>query len=107
MLERILNATPTIYKWDRFFVGLLPALFLPVLSFGFFYLFLMSNMRFDTYLQTALQSSILAKIASFGCILNLAVFFVFISRDYYNAARGVIAATILWGIPIVYAKFFM
>lgn len=107
MVERLFNQTPTIYKWDKFFIGLIPALVLPLLSFAFFYLFQMQVMTFEAYLKTMLYPTIVAKILSFGCIINLGLFFIFISRDYYNSARGVIAATILWGIPILYAKFFM
>jgi hypothetical protein len=105
MLDRILNPTPTFYKWDKFGVGFFPALLLPLLAFVFFYLLQIQQMSFEVYLQTVKTPSMLSKILSFGCIINLAVFFIFISRDYYNAARGVIAATVLYGIPVVIAKF--
>lgn len=106
MLDRIFNPTPTIYKWDRFSTGFLPALVCPLLAFGFFYLFQL-HMTFPEYLKTVMYPQLLAKILSFGCIINLAIFFLCINRNYYNAARGVIGATILWGLPILYAKFFM
>ena len=32
MFERFFNPAPTFYKWDRFWVGFWPALFLPLLS---------------------------------------------------------------------------
>lgn len=107
MLERILNPARTIYKWDRFYVGFLPALFCPLLAFLFFYTFQMKLMSFEFYLQTVKSPDLMAKILSFGCILNLAIFFLFIDRNYYNASRGVIGATLLWALPIIYAKFLM
>lgn len=107
MLERILNPTPTFYKWDKFWVGFFPAILLPLLSFVFFYLLQMNDMPLAVYLQTVKTPDMLSKILSFGCIINLGIFFLFISRDYYNAARGVIGATILYGIPIVIAKFIL
>jgi hypothetical protein len=107
MLDRILNPTPTFYKWDKFWVGFMPALCLPLLAFVFFYLLQMQQMTFRFYLETVKAPDMLSKILSFGCIINLAVFFLFITRDYYNAARGVIAATLLYGIPVVIAKFIL
>lgn len=107
MLDRILNPTPTFYKWDKFWVGFLPALVLPLLAFVFFYLLQMQQMTFEAYLQTVKTPSMLSKILSFGCIINLGVFFLFISRDYYNAARGVTGATVLYVIPVVIAKFIL
>lgn len=107
MLDRILNPTPTFYKWDKFWVGFAPALLLPLLAFVFFYLLQMQQMTFEFYLETVKTPNMLSKILSFGCIINLGVFFLFITRDYYNAARGVIAATLLYGIPVVIAKFIL
>jgi hypothetical protein len=107
MLDRILNPTPTFYKWDKFGVGFVPALMLPMLAFVFFYLLQIQQMSFELYLQTVKTPHMLSKILSFGCIINLGVFFLFISRDYYNAARGVIGATVLYGIPVIIAKFIL
>lgn len=105
MLDRILNPTPTFYKYDKFHVGFLPALVCPLLAFVFFYLFQINEMSFAEYLKRMMTAQIIAKILSFGCILNLGLFFIFISKDYYNAARGVIMATIIWALPILYFKF--
>ena len=107
MLDRLFNPTPTFYKWDRFFTGLIPGLLLPLLAFVFFYTFQMKVMTVTHYLHAVRSPELLSKILSFGCIINLAVFFGFISRDYYNAARGVIAATILYAIPTVVTKFLL
>jgi hypothetical protein len=107
MLDRILNPTPTFYKWDKFWVGFVPALLLPPLAFIFFYLLQMQDMTFQVYLLTVKQPDMFSKILSFGCILNLGLFFVFITRDYFNAARGVIGGTILFAIPVVIAKFLL
>jgi len=105
MLDRMLNPTPTIYKWDNFLIGFLPALILPIFAFGFFYVLQMKGMSWEAYVASVKIPSIAAKILSFGCILNLAFFFLVINRNYYNAARGVIGATILWSLPIIYVKF--
>lgn len=105
MLDRILNPTPTIHKWDRFFTGFIPGLICPLLAFVFFYLLQMKKMGLEYYIHTVMYPEMLSKVLSFGCIINLGIFFIFISKDYYNAARGVIMATILYAIPILILKF--
>ena len=107
MLDRILNPAPTIYKWDRFFTGFFPGLFCPLLAFVFFYLLQMKEMSLTAFVHHSMIPDILSKILSFGCIINLGVFFLFINSSYYNAARGVIGATICWGLPVIYIKLFM
>lgn len=105
MLDRILNPTPTIHKWDKFWTGFIPGLVCPLLAFGMFYIVQMGKMSLEYYIHTVMYPEMLAKILSFGCIINLGVFFLFISRDYYNAARGVIMATILYAIPVLIFKY--
>lgn len=107
MLDKVFNSSPTIYKWDKFYVGFLPGLVCPLLAFPFFYTFQMSVMSFETYLQAVQSPELLSKILSFGCIVNLGIFFLFINRSDYNSSRGVIGATILWALPIIYGKFLM
>jgi hypothetical protein len=106
MLDRILNPTPTFYKWDRFWVGLLPSLIAPLFSLFFFYLLQMKQMSWQQYVAYVQMPDILSKVLSFGCVLNLGIFFLLINRDYFNAGRGAVAATILYIIPVIYLKFF-
>lgn len=107
MLDRILNPTPTVYKWDTFWLGFVPGLLCPLLAFIFFYLLQMRMMSLQEYIAFSKYPAMAAKILSFGCIINLGLFFAFITKDYYNAARGVILATILYAIPIVIFKFIL
>lgn len=107
MLDRILNPTRTIYKWDVFWTGFVPGLICPLLAFVFFYILQMGKMDLQYYIATVKSYEMLSKILSFGCIINLGVFFAFISKDYYNAARGVILATILYAIPVLIFKFIL
>lgn len=104
MLDKILNPSPTIHKWDRFWLGFLPGLFAPLLGVLFFYFFNFSYMPFREYLSMAGTPSVLSPMLSFGAVTNLFIFFPLMWQDYYNAARGVIGATILYAIPIVIIK---
>jgi H+/Cl- antiporter ClcA len=105
MLDRIFNPNPTFYKWDRFWVGFLLGLVGPLMGILFFYVMKFTGYTFTQYLQMVKYPSVLSPLLSFGAIINLFFFFPFIWNDYYNAARGVIGATFLYGIPILITKF--
>ncbi|HWB61981.1 MAG TPA: hypothetical protein VG603_00620 [Chitinophagales bacterium] len=107
MLDKLFNPSRTIYKWDRFWVGFLPGLILPLLAFPFFYMARYHGDTFMDYVDSVKNPLVLSPLLSFGAIFNLFVFFLFIRVDRFNAARGVIGATILYIIPIVITKFFM
>ena len=104
MLQRLLQGHPTIYRYDKTWVGLLPALFLPFTAFPIFF-FIRNSESWQQYWALATTPGILSPILSFGALLNLALFFLFLWRNYYNAARGVMLATILYAIPILWTKF--
>jgi len=109
MLDRILNPTPTFYKWDRFGVGFLPALICPVLGFMLIYLISMvssntsgaGHFTFSMYLTSLQNSNTFLRVTTLSCFGNAAVFFVFINRNYNNAARAVVITTMLYVIAIV------
>jgi len=107
MLDRLFNPAPTVYKWDRFWVGFIPGLIGPLLGILFFYVLKYSDHTFAEYLVLVKQPSVLSPLLSFGAIINLFIFFPFIWNHRYNAARGVIGATILYMIPIVITKFIL
>lgn len=107
MIDKIFNPSRTIYKWDRFWVGFIPGLLGPLAGIVFFYAYKFSDISVHDYWEMAHKPTVLSPLLSFGVIVNLFIFFPFIWNDRYNAARGVIGATILYFIPIVITKFFM
>ncbi len=106
MLDRLFNQSPSMNRWDKGFTGFIPGLFLPLGAIPFFYLAKFSHKDFAEYLEMVKQPLILSPMLSLGLILNLFLFFSFLSADYNNAARGVIFSTICYGIPIAVFKFF-
>ncbi|MBL0310745.1 MAG: hypothetical protein IPP77_14050 [Bacteroidetes bacterium] len=105
MLDKIFNPSPTIHKWDRFWVGFLPGMVAPLLGLVFFYFLNFREYTIEYYLQMASSPTVLSPMLSFGAVMNLFLFFPLIWKDYYNAARGVIGATIIYAIPIAIIKF--
>jgi len=109
MFDTFFNPTPTFYKWDRFWVGFIPALLLPGVSLGAFFLLTYVNSVYFHHLAysfTLFWYSINSSVAflrtsTLCCIPNAAVFFFFIRRNYYNASRAVIFVTMLYVLAIV------
>ena len=87
MLDKLFNINPTIHKWDRFWVGLIPGLVLPLLGILFFYFSGFRDRTFTDYLHMVKNPTVLSPILSFGVIINLFPFFLFIRQEWYNAAR--------------------
>jgi hypothetical protein len=111
LLDKILPTHPTIYKYDRKWIGVLLGLTVPFSGILIIYILSVMNhyLRPDKPDIISLQSiihsvrdlSLLMKYMSVGCMLNLGIFFFFVNRDYFNVSRGIIFATILISIPVM------
>ncbi len=91
--------------WLGFGIGLAtPFVFLPmvlyILSLSFSYDFSFFWHQFST---NALYAS---KYLSLGCIPNLLWFYLFLNRDAYSTARGIIMATLALVPYSIYVNFF-
>lgn len=109
MLQQMLNPTPTFYKWDRFWVGFLPAIAVPIASFFIFFgltYFLSVYVNKTSYslhlfLYSMKNSTTFLRTTTLCCIPNAALFFFLINRSYYNASRAVVLTTMIFIILIV------
>ena len=104
MLNKMFSQNPTIYKYDRLWIGLVVGLIVPVTGVLLVYLLSVVNhylLSIPTLIKNISSVLVLTKFLSVGCILNLGVFFLFINRDYFNIARGIIFATMLIAMPII------
>lgn len=109
MFDRYLNGTPTFYKWDKFWVGALPALLLPLLGVAVVYLITWLNAHFNTHQQftpqmflTSMYSKVMfMRVSTLCCMLNGFLFFFFIKKDYNNASRGVMVTTMFYVMAIL------
>jgi len=109
MLDRIFSQQPTIYKYDRMWIGVVLGLLVSTLGVVIIYLMSLGNHFFfgtetlsiSTIIRNINSLMLLSKFLSLGCIVNLGVFFLFINRDYFNIARGIIFATMLVALPII------
>ncbi|MFT7345377.1 MAG: hypothetical protein ACI9XP_001972 [Lentimonas sp.] len=82
---------------------ILPVVFIPIVIF---ILSKFSHASFS-YLFNSMKVSgdMMSKVISLSVIINLIVFYVFLNKEKYNFARGVIYATMLYLPVILYFNF--
>lgn len=90
---------------DKIWVGVAGGLFLPLLIFGAIYLKNYSSQPLFEFLEEAVRLKLIPSMLSLSLIVNLAVFFLLYLFKYEMAPRGVILATFVWGLVIVYFRF--
>ena len=109
MLDKYLNPSPTFYKWDKFWVGALPALVAPFIGVVAVYFFAFLNAKYNNHedftlhmFWVTMQSKVaFMRISTLSCMINGFVFFFFVKKDYSNASRGVMLVTMLFVLAIL------
>ena len=110
MIDKIFAQHPTIHKYDRIWIGVVLGLIVPNFGIVMIYLLSVANhfmvgkaiIPITVIIHNIDSVELLTKFLSVGCMLNLGVFFLFINRDYFNIARGIIFATMLVSFPIIF-----
>ena len=92
-------------RWNKFWTGLALGIALPLVVFLLVYLIGYSRTPFGEFLQFAFVIRALPKILSLCAIPNLAIFYLFLNKEYWYATRGVITATLLCTLAVVAIKF--
>ena len=70
------------------------------------YILLFSDLGIQETFQAAIQQGHIGSLLALGAILNLAAFFLFLRMKRDNRAKGVLIATILTALIILYYKVF-
>ncbi len=85
--------------------GLLLGLILPALALFVCYLFLKTDQDFRGFLAEYQRVRLLSPLLSLSALLNLGAFYFFLQKNWYKTVQGVISATLLYAILIIYLKF--
>ena len=93
-------------RWNKFWIGLALGIVLPLAVFFLIYLISYSKTSFEFFVKYALMTQSLPKIVSLCVIPNLAVFYLFLNKEYWYTTRGVIAATLLCALTVGIIIFF-
>lgn len=92
---------------DNLVIGLLMGIIAPTIGIYLFYITNFKHTAFQEFLKLAFQEKLIAPLLSLSCIINLAIFYIFLRFEHYNSARGIITATFLYGFVIIVLKFFV
>ena len=60
------------------------------------------DLNFVTFLKAGVDTGTIAPFVKIAALFNLAPFFIFINSKRPLIAQGILLATILWGLVIVY-----
>jgi hypothetical protein len=90
---------------DSLLFGLIIGLAIPVIGVLIFYYSKFAAVDLGQFLQVATKHKVLSPMLSLCAILNLGTFYLFLNKNLYLTARGIILATILYGVTIVILKF--
>jgi hypothetical protein len=92
---------------DALWIGLFVGLLGPGLGILVFYMISFSGESIAGFINLAVTQKILSPLLSLCAIINLAAFYLFLQYDHYLTARGIILATLLYGVAIVVLKFIL
>ena len=93
--------------FDSLWLGLVVGIFVPVLALIMFYYSSFTNVSFHYFIEYSSQIRILPKIISLCVVPNLGVFFLFMWRNHYYSARGIILATLIITFVVLGLKLFL
>jgi hypothetical protein len=94
-------------RFDDLKLGTILGLVVPVLGFLIFYLWNFTKWPFSVFVEFVIQKAAISKVLSLSLLPNLLVFFLYIRKNYYLTARGILMSTIIWTFTIVIVKFFI
>jgi hypothetical protein len=84
--------------------GLIAGLILPLISFSVFYLFRYREFAFLEFIRHIYSREILSPLLSLNILPNLLIFYLFIRKDYLFSARGVVLATLIFAVVVLFFR---
>jgi hypothetical protein len=94
-------------RFDYLWIGLSVGIFIPFLALLMFYYSSFTKVSFQYFIEYSSQIRILPKVISLCVIPNLGVFFLFIWREHYYSARGIVMATLIITFFVLGLKIFI
>jgi len=87
------------------FIGLVIGL-IANLTGSYLYIYFFSDYSLEETIKNALIQDVFGNIIALGAILNLFVFFIFLKKNQFYRARGVVLATVVAAIIVLVTKFY-
>lgn len=93
--------------YNRLVTGLVLGLFLPTICTMLFYLVEHPAKSFNEFLVLVTEMKVMSPILSLCALPNLAIFYLFLNREWWYSARGVLLATLIWALLVFFVKFML
>ena len=94
-----------MFRKDSKITGFISGLLAPLLGLYVYYLISFRYMSLRSFIARITEFGLLSGVISLSLIANLVLFFWFIRIKADNSSYGVIGATFLYGMVIIYLKF--
>ena len=92
-------------KINNIRLGLITGILAPILTMLIIYFIQFSEYGLKELVELLVSKRIFTKIVSLCVIPNLAFFFLFLNKNYFYSARGVLLATVLFAAFVFITKF--
>lgn len=90
---------------NNFAGGLLLGLLLPALALFLYFLVMERESGFFDFIAENQRIRLLSPLLSLAALLNLAAFYFFLQKKWFRTVQGVISATLLYAMLILFLKF--
>ena len=87
------------------FIGLIIGLIANTAG-SYLYIYFFSDYSLEETIKNALMQDVFGNIIALGAILNLFIFFIFLKKNQFYRARGVVLATVVAAMIILVTKFY-
>ena len=95
-------------KFNKLSIGLVSGILIPIISILIFYF--VNKYRFgsfERFVRHFVVYHLTSHLVSLSVIPNMAVFYLFIKKNFLYSAKGVVLATLIYGVVIVILRFFV
>lgn len=95
-------------KFNKQKIGLISGLIVPIIAIFIFYLLNQNRFgSFENFYKHFVLFHLTSHIVSLSVIPNMAVFYLFIKKNFLYSAKGVVLATMIYGLIIIVLRFFV
>jgi len=86
------------YKYNNIKLGLILGIAGPILAMLGVYLVMFFGYGLSEVVDTLVSKGVFTKLISLCVLPNLASFFLFLNKNYYNTARGILMSTFIFAL---------
>ncbi len=90
---------------DHLLTGAISGIILPTIVIVIFYQVNFAHIPFFKFLTESMSKQLLSPLLSVCAVVNLGLFYLYLKFNYLYSARGVIMATLIYGVAILTLKF--